>query len=77
VFPDLDRLARGVGCGPDRGHRAQAAYHVGGLRIRGDRDGAGEEPTLIGLPALLVAVLIGVTVCEPCPMLALHGWSVS
>ena len=62
---DLDRLAGvsvavviGVTVQPGEPHVGD----VGGLPVRGDCDRLGPLPTLIGLPAVLVAVVIGVTV---------------
>ena len=43
---------------------APRAGDVDGLAVRGDRDREGELPTRIGLPGVLVAVLIGVTVSD-------------
>jgi hypothetical protein len=63
-----------AGCCADRGHEARRGGHfaengdVSGLAVRRDRDGTGysqHSPGVIVLPALLVAVLIGITVSEP------------
>jgi hypothetical protein len=64
--PDLDRLERCVGGGPDRGHGARSHFGgVGGLPVRVIAMPRGLSPTLIALSALPVAVSIGVTVSEP------------
>ena len=64
LVSDRDRRSGGVGGGRDRGHRVRTVVgDVGGLAVRRDRDRPG-PPTVIGGPAVLVAVVIGVTVPE-------------
>jgi hypothetical protein len=67
VAANADRRARLIVRGVDRSHRPRALVrhvlvrHVGGLAVRADRDGARARAHGGRPPAILVAVLIGVT----------------
>ena len=65
VIAHRDWRASGVGGGRGSGSPSRGgAGDVGGLAVRGERDGIGVRSTGIGVPAVLVAVVMGVTVSE-------------